>query len=178
MFMMNVDINKLEKIIAENKVYNAWQYVQSLIETLRYMSASYEMLTKVYEHRVNTLKQVEQEIFSEAFVKGSSTVSVSDLEKTNLNIGGYNIDDVMFLKKTSMEFFHYGRVSMDVLFQITNAALLGDNAIEVEDKGLLSKLLRELGNKTEFANLLTIMTNNKNNPNFEYLMAFDNYLNP
>lgn len=174
--MMNVDINKLEKIIAENKVYNAWQYVQSLIETLRYMSASYEMLTKVYEHRVNTLKQVEQEIFSEAFVKGSSTVSVSDLEKTNLNIGGYKIDDVMFLKKTSMEFFHYGRVSMDVLFQITNAALLGDNAIEVEDKGLLSKLLRELGNKTEFANLLTIMTNNKNNPNFEYLMAFDNYI--
>ena len=173
---MNIDIKKLEKTIAENKVYDAWQYVQSLFETLSYMSVSYEMLIKVHEHRVNTLKQVQQEILTDAFEKGGSKVTVSDLEKTNLNVGGYEIDDIVFLRKTAMEFFHYGRVSMDVLFQITNAALRGDNAIEVEDKGLLGKLLRKLGNKPEFSNLLTLMTNNKNNQNFEYLMAFDNYI--
>ncbi len=173
---MNIDIKKLEKVLAENKVYDAWQYVQSLLETLDYMSVSYEMLEKVYEHRVNTLNKVQQEIFSEALETGSSRVTVSDLEKTNLNVGGYELDDVMFLRKTAMEFFHYGRVSMDVLFQITNAALLGDDAIDIEDKGLLAKLLRKLGNTADFSNLLTLMTNNKNNSDFEYLMAFDNYI--
>lgn len=173
---MNIDIKKLEKVLAENKVYDAWQYVQSLMETLDYMSVSYEMLAKVYEHRVNTLNKVQQDIFAEAFETGSSRVKVSDLEKTNLNVGGYELDDVVFLRKTAMEFFHYGRVSMDVLFQITNAALLGDDAIDIEDKGLLAKLLRKLGNTADFSNLLTLMTNNKNNSDFEYLMAFDNYI--
>ncbi len=46
-----------------------------------------------------------------------------------------------------MEFFHYGRVSMDVLFQLINAALLGDEAFDVEDKGLLGKLLKKLNQK-------------------------------
>lgn len=173
---MNIDIIKLKKTMAEHKVYNAWQYVQSLLETLKYMSISYEMLLKVYEHRKNTLKEIQNDVLSEAFENGCSKVTMSDLEKTNLNVGGYELDDVIFLKKTAMEFFHYGRMSMDVLFQITNAALLGDTAINVEDKGLLGKLLKELGNKPEFSNLLTLMTNNKNNPNFEYLMSFDNYM--
>lgn len=173
---MNVDIKKLEKTIAQNKVYDAWQYVQSLLETLSYMSASYEMLLKVHEHRVNTLKEIQQGIIAEALENGSSKVTASDISKTNLNVGGYELDDAVFLKKTTMEFFHYGRVSMDVLFQITNAALLGDNAIAVEDKGLLKKLLTELGNTPSFSTLLSLITNNKNNPNFEYLMAFDNYM--
>lgn len=76
---MNIDIKKLEKVLAENKVYDAWQYVQSLMETLDYMSVSYEMLAKVYEHRVNTLNKVQQDIFAEAFETGSSRVKVSDL---------------------------------------------------------------------------------------------------
>lgn len=173
---MKTDIKKLEKTIAENKVYNSWQYVQSLLETLSYMSVSYEMLVKVHEHRVETLKAVNQEILSEAFEKGKAQVTTTDLEKKNLNIGGYELDDGLFLRKTSMEFFHYGRVSMDVLFQIANAALLGDNAIDVEDKGLLGKLLKELGKKPEFAKLLSLMTANKENDKYKYLMAFDNYM--
>lgn len=173
---MNINIKELEKIIAKNKVYDAWQYVQSLLETLNYMTVSYELLKKVHEHRVNTLQAVNQEILQEAFTKGKAKVTTSDLMRTNLDVGGYELDDSIFLKKTAMEFFHYGRISMDVLFQITNAALLGDNAIDVEDKGLLGKLIKELGKKAEFRNLLTLMENNKNNPNFEYLMAFDNYI--
>lgn len=172
--MNTTDIKKIEKIIAENKVYDAWQYVQSLLETLVYMSVSYEMLLKVHEHRVYTLQEVQQNILTETLETGTSKLMVSDLQKTNLNVGGYKLDDVIFLRKTAMEFFHYARVSMDVLFLITNAALLGDNAINVEDKGLLGKLLKELGKKPEFTNLLSLMTVNKNDSNFEYLMKFKN----
>lgn len=172
--MNTTDIKKFEKIIAENKVYDAWQYVQSLLETLVYMSVSYEMLLKVHEHRVYTLQEVQQNILTETLETGTSKLMVSDLQKTNLNVGGYKLDDVIFLRKTAMEFFHYARVSMDVLFLITNAALLGDNAINVEDKGLLGKLLKELGKKPEFTNLLSLMTVNKNDSNFEYLMKFKN----
>ena len=98
------------------------------------------------------------------------------MKRTDLNIGGYELDDCVFLRKAAMEFFHYGRMSMDVLFQIVNAALLGDDELEVEDKGLLGKLLRKLNSKPEFATLLQLMDNNKNDDRFQYLMDFDNYM--
>ena len=173
---MNIDIKKFEKTIAENKVYDAWQYVQSLLETLSYMSISYEILLKVHVHRVKTLEALNQEKIAEAFQNGKASFTTSDLKSTNLNICGYDLDDITFLRKTAMEFFHYGRISMDVLFQIINAALLGDNAIDVDDKGLLRKLLIELGEKSEFSNLLSMITVNKNSQEFKYLMAFDNYM--
>ena len=34
----------LQKALAQNKVYDAWQYVQSLAETLGYMNMSAELL--------------------------------------------------------------------------------------------------------------------------------------
>ena len=170
------DMKKLEKALAKNKVYDAWQYVKSLQETLNYMSTSYDMLVKVYEHRVNTLEEVTQEIIQQAKQTGEGKCTVNDLNRTNLNIGGYEIDDVFFLRKTAIEFFHYGRVSMDVLFQIVNAALLGDDAFRVEDKRLLQKLLNKLSTKPEFTALLQLMNANKDDSRYQYLMAFDNYI--
>lgn len=169
-------MKKLEKALAKHKVYDAWQYVKSLQETLNYMSASYDMLVKVYEHRVNTLEEVTQEIIQQAKQTGEGKYTANDLNRTNLNIGGYEIDDVFFLRKTAIEFFHYGRVSMDVLFQIVNAALLGDDAFCVEDKRLLQKLLNKLSTKPEFATLLQLMNTNKDDSRYQYLMAFDNYI--
>ena len=174
----NMDINYkyLEKAHEQNKVYNAWQYVQSLNETLMYMNVSYEMLKKVHEHRISVLQQVQNEKFEELKNAGNASYKVSDIQRTNLNVGGYELDDIVFLRKTAMEFFHYGRVSMDVLFQLINAALLGDEAFDVEDKGLLGKLLKKLNQKPEFAALLRWMDANKNDSRFQYLMAFDNYI--
>lgn len=173
---MTIDFNELERKLAENKVYNAWKYVQSLCETLGYMEVSYEMLCKVHEHRNNIIQSVNEEKFREAIERGKSSYYGSDLKRTNLNIGGYELDDCVFLRKTTMEFFHYGRMSMDVLLQIVNAALLGDDEIEVEDKGLLGKLIKKLNSKSEFADLLQLMDSNKNDARFQYLMAFDNYM--
>lgn len=171
-----MDMNLLKKALATHKVYDAWQYVESLRETTGYMKASYEMLVKVYNHRIDTLAEVERSILSEAHKTGKASYNTRDLNQTNLDIGGYEIDDAFFLRKTSIEFFHYARISMDVLFQIVNAALLGDDAIPVEDKGLLKKLHTKLATKPEFATLLQLMDNNKNDVCYQYLMAFDNYM--
>ena len=173
---MAINYKDLEKALAQNKVYNAWQYVRSLNETLMYMNVSYEMLKKVHEHRASVLQQVQNEKFEELKNAGKVSYKVSDMQRTNLDVGGYELDDIIFLRKTAMEFFHYGRVSMDVLFQIINAALLGDEAFDVEDKGLLGKLLKKLNQKPEFSTLLQLMDANKNDTRFQYLMAFDNYI--
>ena len=173
---MAIKYKDLEKALAQNKVYNAWQYVQSLNETLMYMNVSYEMLKKVHEHRISVLQQVQNEKLEELRNAGKASYKVSDMQRTNLNVGGYELDDIIFLRKTTMEIFHYGRVSMDVLFQLINAALLGDEAFDVEDKGLLGKLLKKLNQKPEFSTLLQLMDANKNDSRFQYLMAFDNYI--
>lgn len=130
----------------------------------------------MYEHRKDTIQLVNKEKFNEAIERGQSSFRESDLKRTDLNIGGYELDDCVFLRKTAMEFFHYGRMSMDVLFQIVNAALFGDDEFDVEDKGLLGKLLRKLKFYPEFATLSQLMKNNKNDAKFQYLMAFDNYM--
>lgn len=175
-WLMAINLIELKRKLAEHKVYNAWQYVESLQETMRYMNISFEMLKCVYEHRVITLKSMEQEMLHKAINTGQAAYGETEKNCTNLNIGGFVIDDIVFLKKTTMEFFHYGRISMDVLFQILNAALLGDEAYQVDDKGLLKKLLTKLKSKTEFSNLLKLTDNNKENDNYKYLTAFDNYV--
>lgn len=173
---MGIDLKLLEKRLAEHKVYDAWQYVQSLRETLNYMSISYEILLKVYEHRCNTIDRIQNDIINAALKEGQASFGESDLKQTDLNIVGLEIDDSIFLRKTAIEFFHYARISMDILIQIVNAALLGDKSYPVSDKGLLKKVLKELKNKAEFADLLDLLNTNKDHPSYEYLLAFDNYI--
>lgn len=173
---MSIDISVLQRALAKHKVYNAWQYVESLQETLGYMSVSYNMLTKVHDHRIASLAALQQNIIQQAHETGEGKCTSNDLNCTNLIIGGYEIDDVVFMRKTALEFFHYSRISMDILFQIVNAALLGDEAYSVEDKGLLRKLLNKLATKPNFSTLLQLMNTNNNDQQYQYLMAFDNYI--
>lgn len=173
---MNIDFKQLEKKLAEQKVYDAWQYVKSLHETLGYMTMSYNLLNKIYEHRKSVLESTKNEIIQSAMEDGNASITQDELNRTNLDIGGYPIDDVAFLRKTTIEFFHYARVSMDVLFQIINAGLLGDEAYPVTDKGLLKKVLSKINNIQDFANLHQQSSQIKDDNKFKYLSAFDNYI--
>lgn len=131
---MRFDYKLLEKKLAEYKVYDAWQYVQSLQETINYMSISYELLVKVYDHRKRVISETGTTLLKTAMEKGSASIGEDELSRTNLDIAGYIIDDSIFLRKTTLEFFHYARISMDILFQIVNAALLGDKSYPVTDR--------------------------------------------
>ena len=42
--VMAINYNDLKKQLAEHKVYDAWQYVCSLLETVDYMNLSYNLL--------------------------------------------------------------------------------------------------------------------------------------
>lgn len=108
--------------------------------------------------------------------KGNASITQNHLNRTNLDIAGYQIDDVAFLRKTTIEFFHYARVSMDVLFQIINAALLGDKAFPVTDKRLLINVLNKIEKKQEFANLKQQLSQINLDNEYDYLRAFDNYI--
>ena len=65
---------------------------------------------------------------------------------------------------------------MDVLFQIINASLLGDSAIAVDDKGIISKLLTAVGREPNFAALKTMLDAVKIAPEFCYLQGLDNHV--
>ncbi|MGE7694968.1 hypothetical protein ACQKNC_12745 [Lysinibacillus sp. NPDC094177] len=173
---MNIDFTQLEKKLAKQKVYDAWQYVKSLHETLGYMTVSYNLINKVYEHRKNVLETTKNEIFQNVLEKGNAPITQAELNSTNLDIAGYQIDDVAFLGKTTIEFFHYARVSMDVLFQIVNAGLLGDKAIDITDRRLLSKVLNKMDNIQYFTNLKLQLSQINDDNEFKYIRAFDNYI--
>ena len=171
-----MNFTSLQKALAQNKVYDAWQYVQSLIETLGYMNMSAELLEKVYAHRLTVLEETAQGLFQTAVETGKASITEETLKETHLDIAGFKLDDSIFLKKTSLEFFHYARLSMDILFQIINASLLGDSAIDVEDKGIVGKLLAAIGQEPNFATLKTMLDSVKTANEFSYLQGFDNHV--
>lgn len=171
-----MNFTSLQKALAQNKVYDAWQYVQSLIETLGYMNMSAELLEKVYAHRLTVLEETEQGLLQTAVETGKASITEETLKETHLDIAGFKLDDSIFLKKTSLEFFHYARLSMDILFQIINASLLGDSAIAVEAKGIIGKLLTVIGREPNFATLKTMLDSVKTANEFSYLQGFDNHV--
>ena len=173
---MSFNYKNFEKKLAENKVYNAWQYIYSLRETITYMEISFEILKEVYQYRKSILSSIKKEKFNELSSSGKFALTVNDLNKTELDIGGYKLNDIIFLRKTTIEFFHYSRICMDTILQIINAALLGDEAFSNYDTKLLSNLLKKLKSFSEFSKLLEILETSKNDERFQYLMAFDNYI--
>lgn len=175
MILMAFDLKEFQKDLAHNKVYNAWQYVESLCEILSYMTASYELIDNVYSHRVNSLKSKEQEIMQKAISTGKATVTESDFHCTDLSIAGVEIDDILYLKKTTIEFFHYARINIDILFQIINAALFGDDGFDDSDRKLIAKVNKKLDGINSFSNLKSKLDDIKANDTFKYLQAFDNY---
>lgn len=170
-----MDLKAMQKTLAEHKVYDAWQYIESLSETLSYMSISKELIEKTYEHRLKTISETAQELISTAINEGKASFGEKELQKTNFYINGYLIDDSMFLRKTTLEFFHYARISMDVLFQIINAAILGDQAVGVTERTFLRQVIQHLDIKQEFQELKDLLSMNKEDDTFKYLQAFDNY---
>lgn len=140
------------------------------------MNMSAELLEKVYAHRIAVLESSAQGILRTAVETGKASVTEETLRATHLDIADFELNDAVFLKKTSLEFFHYARLSMDVLFQIINASLLGDSAIAVEDKGIISKLLTAVGREPNFAALKTMLDAVKIAPEFCYLQGLDNHV--
>jgi len=173
---MSIDLTELERLLADKKVYNAWQYVTSLCENIGYMNMSYNLLKSVFEHRKSTYEEIGNEIMQEAFAHPGEAASLTTehIKRTNLDIAGYIVDDVAFLRKTTVEFFHYARISIDLLIQITNAALFGDDAFDVMDMGLIRKVTSELS--SNYAHLYSLFDGIFNDQNYKYLSAFDNYL--
>lgn len=173
---MGFDLNNFQKELAQQKVYDTWQYVNSLREMLTYMNMSCELLDKVYAKRGIKLKEKEQELLRKAVDTGKVSVYESDLHCTDLDIAGLIIDDSLFLQKTTMEFFHYARMCSDILFQIINAALLGDSSFAVDDKGMIGKVNSAIDNNSNFATLKSLLDSNKNDATYKYIQAFDNYI--
>lgn len=173
---MSLDIKEFQKELAHQKVYDTWQYVDSLREMLTYMDLSYQLLVNVHKNRVDSLKAQQSKILQEAVETGSASLKESDLHCTDLKIAGLDIDDSIFLRKTIVEFFHYARMSVDIMFQIINAALFGDESFEVMDRKLIRKINSKLDAISSFANLKTLLDANKVNQTFLYLQAFDNYI--
>lgn len=173
---MGFDFKKFQKDLAQQKVYDTWQYVNSLREMLTYMNMSCELLDKVYAQRAIKLKEKEQEIMQKAVETGKASVYESDLHCTDLEIAGLIIDDSLFLQKTTMEFFHYARMSSDILFQIINAALLGDSSFEVDDRRMIKKVNDAIDGNPNFAVLKSLLDANKEDDTFRYIQAFDNYI--
>lgn len=174
---MNLDMQELKTKLAKFKVYDAWQYAESLAQTVLFMNTSYALILKVYEHYTTTLQAVSQEIIQKAFENQGkpSPLTRQHLSRARLDIAGYEIRDEVFLSKTLIEFFHYARLSLDVLYQIINAALLGDEGVDATKSMFPSQVLKKLNASGRFSRLCKVLESGISDATIEYLLNFDNY---
>ena len=173
---MNIDFKLLQTKLAENKVYDAWQFVEGLVETLRYMNLSKELACKTFDHRKQTLEERQNERFNAAITNPGTRVPIT-LEALNptQSLSGIEIGDTVIMQKSVLEFFHYARLSVEVVTQILNAALFGDDSVSISDRYFPSKVSKKIAGVQQFVNISTIISNTLNNPEIAYLMRFDNY---
>ena len=78
---MAFDLKRFQKELAQQKVYDTWQYVNSLREMLTYMNMSCELLDKVYTQRGIKLEEKEQEILRKAVKTGKPVEIITDPEE-------------------------------------------------------------------------------------------------
>lgn len=175
---MAISLNQLKRALATSKVYDAWQYVCSLSETFNYMNVSYELLDKVYEHRKKTLDATAQEVLTQAKENRGTPIHITQrhLDRTHIDIAGYELDDALFLRKTAIEFFHYARLSIEILMQVINIALFGDDAFNSTERNLPLKVTQKLDSSPNFSVLRSIIDTYLANDAIKYLIAFDNYV--
>lgn len=169
------NLKESEVFLAENKVYDSWPYLKSLSEVISYMQISSATIKSVYKKRGSDIKESEKKIINRLYTNGEVAITVNDLPQTVLDIAGVKISDSIYLKKAVIEFFHYSRVCIDLLFQVLNTTLLRENSFDNEDNLLIQNVTKKLQENQEFSNINCYITDNKYNEKYNYIREFDNY---
>ena len=170
---MSVDLKLLQQKLAEYKVYDAWQYVEGLIESIRYAHLSKQLAEKLFEHRRDTIQEVTKQVVPGT--NGGVTLYTPIGSNPYQTIVGVDIDDALLMSKSVLDFFHYARMSVEIVAQILNAALFGDEAVSSRDKGIIKKVVDKIGEEPSFTTISTIISRVTTDHEIKYLMAFDNY---
>lgn len=173
--MEEIDLYKFRQILAKNKVYDAWPYVESLREVLSYMEVTYQVILNVRENTRKQIERVNQQKYDDLKANKKVFLTSEEMKKTDLNICGLEVSDSLYLRKNIIEFFHYARISIDRVFLIVNSALLGEACIKPHSIKFLELLSQSLEKKEEFKETCKKLNKNKNNKLYKYLRDFDNY---
>ena len=78
--------------------------------------------------------------------------------------------------KSVLDFFHYARMSFEIITQILNAALFGEKAVPRGQRQFPIEVSKKIGQEPKFAILHNLITTGINDPEIKYLMAFDNFV--
>ncbi len=171
---MSINLRELQQKLIEHKVYDAWQYVNSLVAYINYMHLSFELVKAIDKQRISILNKRHRKAVQTAY-ENKTNVIMGPSYKTNMVIGELNINDIIFQQKNVLEFFHYARISIDSIFQIVNVTLLGDDALDNECRQLNKRLIKKLENRTEYNSIRDLLENNKSSVECHYIQAFNNY---
>jgi len=172
---MSVDLKDLQLKLAEQKVYDAWQYVESLCKYIKYMRISQDLVIEIDKRRKEILSRrldIEKQK-----AKNNGTNVIREFSKnTYIFIDNLQINDNLLQEKNILDFFHYARISIDILFQILNAAILNDDAINATDTKLICKFKNKLNslNDPTYSNISKKINNILQE--FEYIISTDNYV--
>lgn len=173
----------LEKLLYDNSIYNAWQFVVNTAKTLhtadyckKTIIALIRQMELEHSNWMNSLSQQLDEQNKEDGVNRRISIKSNDLPDHKVSIAGEEVDISFLLNKLTKDFFQYSRNAFDCMSQVVNAACLANKAKKLEkiDFGAMHGILNQATYSVDFPDIKAWYDIVAVCPEFVYIDAFCN----
>lgn len=165
-------MNVKERLI-QLQLFELLSFVKSLYLKRRYMLLSYESVLHAERRLEEKMQTIKAEKEKELVEKGSTSWGVDDRARWNVDIEGFNVDIIDYVNKSSLDFFHYSRMCLDMIPQILNIAAFEPKQRKSKES-VSYDVIKELPNS--YKKIASLLQRISKDEKYKYLIDVDNYL--
>jgi hypothetical protein len=171
-----------KKFLVEHFVFDAWQFIDNAAKGVATTIFCYNTVRKLIEQSNDEYFEWQNNMFSKLFddaqKNGKAHIGLryDDMPKDVVDFLGDQISRSFLVDKYIKDFFQYARNTFDSLAQITNVALLANNAKNIEkvDFVKMENILTKPPFSGDFPDTETFFKRIKASDEFIYLSEFNN----
>lgn len=176
---MGRDLKPLRNKMVTFRVYDGWQFVQSVINSIdiaRYCIDIIEKIIKQNEDCYNEWFEKSTLELDENNEKMDASIDSDILPVYSIKVADVDIDSRFLLQKLTKDFFQYIRNTFDYMAQIVNTCCLRERGKETEkvDFAKMNKLFAQQPYSQEFPDIHAWFEKVNSSQEYVYLNAFCN----
>lgn len=180
---MNRTDDEMQKLLYDNKVYSAWQFILYSRKNIELVQYCYDTINRIVDKLTIKTQRWEQELFAnmvEEAVDGKTVMKATVTEDNSpvfdLHVAGEKVNPWFLFEMLLRDFYQYTMNSFDSISQIANTGLLGqrEKAVDTMD---FQAMIRVFGQEmyTRDIPLVAAWVNKvKESDDFKYIEAVNN----
>jgi len=167
-----VDYNKIKLILAQNSVFDSFQFIESMYYFLELASFSKKIIEDLSKYILDKKDEEEKKVYDNLQKHKSAEISAYD---TNVLLINNKIDSYFLIEKNMIDFFQYLRSAYEAVYQFINSSLFSDDAFNVGDVSYHS-IKSKIKNFPIFNSLELLLNNITSDSIYQYITDFNNHV--